>query len=58
MQSVAGGRENFKEGTRISRGNVLRGGTATLTAVPLPAVTVAASTKIATSTFPNWTQRR
>lgn len=52
MQSVAGGRQNFKEGTQLSRSDLLIGGTATLAAVALPALTVAASTKIATSPSP------
>jgi len=58
MPAITDGKENFKEGTQISRRNVLIGGASTLAAAALPAVTVAASAKAATSTSPNRTQRR
>ncbi len=58
MPLITGGRENVKEGTQISRCNVLIGEAATLAAAALPAVTVAAGAKVATLTSPNRTQRR
>jgi non-heme chloroperoxidase len=50
-------KENSKDGTQISRRNVLIGGAAILASAALPAVTVAASAKAVTSTSPNRTQR-
>jgi len=58
MPAITDGKENFKEGTQISRRNVLIGGASTLAAAALLAVTVAASAKAATSTSANRTQRR
>ena len=58
MPSSTDDKENSKEGTQISRRNVLIGAAAMLASAALPAVTVAASAKAATSTSPNRTQRR
>lgn len=52
MRAITDDKENFKEGTQVSRRNILISGAAMLAAGALPSVTVAASAKAATSSAP------
>jgi hypothetical protein len=53
MPDMTQGKENLKDGTQISRRNVLIGRAAMVAAAALPATTFTADTKAVTSTSPN-----